>query len=508
MRDLPGELKHKVLHWTLLGLFLLIIPTGLTAQDLSLQALVTPSTIVMKDGRPVTFAIHGFIEFKSLAEVFPYIESQMVRWRPDGRFTVEERRLLARELLRHAIESRVVSMTDEQPLEILLTHTAAELRQAIARVKEAVPPGYTEAFLEVQEKWKHSLNCWSASPSIPARVLSNWYPIEEGIELYGATYDSTEHFWQAVKYHPDVTVAQLIELLAALQQKDWSGWLARLDADPRVYQHNAYAIEFLRHNLQADRLQWFHDELGRHGLRPSERAREAQQRRETSFRFSAFEEKVLWGDLADVFHMVYHFSDLNDPMKGILAAHHFDGVYLGERKMDFISPEFRSLMLEIWKVKYLQIPRFREVITSIPKEIVLSHFLNDGDSPDIPIPIYVQYLNQIRELALGKVRRKNFRKRLGPAEPLQGQHKRNPSPQSQHQQARPLLEQRRTFENAGAQRVVQGGEGQGFDQGMDDGGESFVGKEDAGKNPHGHHHDVHNAAGGFDFLSATGGEQA
>jgi hypothetical protein len=402
MCELLGRLNHKALKWMLLGLFLLIKTPKLTAEDLSLQALVTPSTIVMKDGHPVTFAIHGYIEFKSLAEVFPYIDSQTVRWKPDGRFAVEERRLLARELLRHAIESRVVSMTDERPLEILLTHTAEQLRQAMARLKEPVPPGYAEAFLEVQEKWKHSLNCWSASPSIPARVLSNWYPIEEGIDLYGATYDSTEHFWQAVKYHPDATVAQLIELLAALQQKDWSVWLARLDDDPAVYLANAYAIEFLRHNLQAERLQWFRNELDRHGLRPSEHARQAQQRRVSSFRFSAFEEKVLWGDLADVFHLVYHFSDSNDPVRGLLAEHHFDAVYLGERKMDFISQEFRSLMLEIWRVKYLQIPRFREVITSVPKEIALSHFLNDGDSPDIPIPIYVQYLNQIRELALGK----------------------------------------------------------------------------------------------------------
>lgn len=246
----------------------------------------------------------------------------------------------------------------------------------------------------------HSLNCWSASPSIPGRVLSNWYPIEEGIELYGAKYDSTEHFWQAVKYHPDATVAQLKELLGALQQRDWSGWLARLEDDPDVYLRNAYAIEFLRHNLQPARLQWFRDELGRHGLHPGEHAREAQQRRETSFRFSAFEEKVLWGDLADVFHLVYFFSDLNDPVRGMLSERHFDAVYLGDRKLDFISEEFRSLMLEIWKVKYLQTPRFREVITSIPKEISLEHFLNDGDSPDIPIPIYVGYLNQMRDLAL------------------------------------------------------------------------------------------------------------
>ena len=52
-------------------------------------------------------------------------------------------------------------------------------------------------------------------------MLSNWYPIEEGIQLYGATYDSTEHFWQGVKYHPDITVAQLLELLNLLERKDW-----------------------------------------------------------------------------------------------------------------------------------------------------------------------------------------------------------------------------------------------------------------------------------------------
>ncbi len=111
------------------------------------------------------------------------------------------------------------------------------------------------------------------------------------------------------------------------------------------------------------------------------------------------EEKVLWGDLADTFHLVYWFSLPNDPMRKQLAEHHFDAVYLEQRKMGFISEEYRSTMLEIWKVKYLQMPRFGEVIRSIPAEIRLEHFLNDGDSPDIPIPIYVGYLNQIRELA-------------------------------------------------------------------------------------------------------------
>ena len=251
----------------------------------------------------------------------------------------------------------------------------------------------------MQEKWKHSLNCWSAAPSIPARVLSNWYPIEEGIQLYGAIYDSTEHFWQAVKYHPDTTVADVMNLLGTLEHRDWAPWLGRLDADPKIYLPNAYAVEFLRHNLTAVRFAWFRSELATHGLRPDEHARQAQQRRLPPFRFTAPEEKALWGDLADVFQLVYIFSSPGDPIRKTLADHHFDAVYLGSRRMGFISEDFRSLMLDIWHVKYLQMARFREVISSIPMEIKLSHFLNDGDSPDIPIPIYIGYLNQIRDLA-------------------------------------------------------------------------------------------------------------
>jgi len=217
--------------------------------------------------------------------------------------------------------------------------------------------------------------------------------------LYGSTYDSTEHFWQAVKYHPDVTVAQVLDLLSAMEKRDWNPWIKRLDDDRKTYLANAYAAEFLRHNLTAERLRWFADEIRRQSIAPDEHARQAQQRVSKSFRFTAFEEKVLWGDLADVFHLVYLFSPADDPIRKLLAEHHFDGVYLGDRKIGFISEEFRSLMLEIWKVKYLQMARFGEVIRSIPTEIKLSHFLNDGDSPDIPIPIYIGYLNQIRDMA-------------------------------------------------------------------------------------------------------------
>jgi hypothetical protein len=137
-------------------------------------------------------------------------------------------------------------------------------------------------------------------------------------------------------------------------------------------------------------------------LKPENHARLVQQRGESALRFSAFEEKILWGDLADLLHLVYGFSPPQDPIRKGLAEHHFDGIYIGDRKMGFISEEFRLEMLETWKVKFLEMARFREVIAGIPMEIRLEHFLNDGDSPDIPIPIYVGYLNQIREMARGK----------------------------------------------------------------------------------------------------------
>ena len=394
---LPAPKQSSRLALLFLSSAILAFVGTVQAQQISLQALVTPSTTIVKDGRIVPFALHGFIEFKSLSDLFPYIDSQTTRWK--NSLDDAARQALARELLRRGIESRVVSMTDERPLETLMTHTAEELRAALARVTESTPPGYADSFLAVQEKWKHSLNCWSAAPSIPARVLSNWYPIEEGIQLYGATYDSTEHFWQAVKYHPDITVGTVSDFLTEFERRDWSTWLARLDANPKLYLPNAYAIEFLRYNLVPYRIRWFRDELQHRGLVSTDHARSVQQRRTTPFRFTAFEEKVLWGDLADLFHLTYTFSLSDDPIRRMLAGHHFDGIYLNDRKLPFISEDFRSLMLEIWKVKFLQMPRFREVISSIPLEIHLSHFLNDGDSPDIPIPVYVEYLNEIRHQA-------------------------------------------------------------------------------------------------------------
>jgi hypothetical protein len=392
-----GQISRVVLAM----LFLSVGPTSsLRGQELSLQEVVTPSTVIVKNGEPVKFAIHGFIEFRSLAEAFSYIDVQIQRW--GGKISEEEKRQLARQLLREGIESRVVSMADERPLQALVTHTSSELRVAISKVKEPLPPDYAEAVLAVQGKWKHSLNCWSASPVIAGRVLSNWYPVEEGIRLHGAVYDSTEHFWQAVKYHPDTTVGDLKALIALLQGREWGAWLKRLDDDPKIYLANAYAVEFLRYNLQAERLKWFGEESGKHGLNNGDHARIVQQRGDSAFRFSAFEEKVLWGDLADLLHMIYVFSPADDPVRKTLAENHFDAIYLDGRKMGLISEEFRAEMLEIWKVKFLEMPRFREVIAGIPAEIRLEHFLNDGDSPDIPIRVYVGYLNRIREMARGR----------------------------------------------------------------------------------------------------------
>jgi hypothetical protein len=399
MKIVSSVIHQTCLRVILIGFLILAAVPTLRAQELSLRAVVTPSTVIAKDGRPVTFAIHGFIEFRSLAEVFAYIEVQAQRWK--GKINEGESQQLARQLLHEGIESRVVSMEDERPLQALVTHTGEELRQAIAKVKEPLPPGYAEEFAAVQEKWKHALNCWSASPVIAGRVLSNWYPIEEGIRLHGAVYDSTEHFWQAVKYHPDVTVGGLKELTVLLEGRDWNAWLKRLDDDPKIYLANAYAVEFLKYNLKVERLNGFGEELGRHGLKPGDHARLVQQRGEVAFRFSALEEKILWGDLADLLHLVYVFSPTEDPIRKVLAEHHFDGIYLDDRKLGFISEEFRSEMLEIWKVKFLQMARFRGVIARIPMEIRLEHFLNDGDSPDIPIPVNVGYLNRIREMARG-----------------------------------------------------------------------------------------------------------
>lgn len=399
------------------------IQDGTHPSRLTLQRLVDPASRIEVQGRPIRFALLAQIRFDTLEDLFAYIDAEAGRWKFDS---PADRQAFADGLLRRGVESRVVSMETELPLEVILTHTRSELLRAVAGVRTSHAPlvfkgrywqltsdAYRDAFLHVRDRWAVSLNCWSASSSIPGRVLSNWYIIDEGIELYGARYDSTEHFWQAVKYHPDVTVGQLRTLLTDLKEVDWRSWVESLRQDQDFYFANAYAVEFLTTNLTRERLEWFEGELASR-TRPGERARTAQQRAErangASPRFSSLEEKVLWGDLADVFHLIVAFTGRHRVTetsaiasgRDALVARHFDAVYLtgySGGRVGFLSREFQALMLEIWKVKYLEMPRFGEVIRSTSGRR-LDHFLDDGDSPDIPIPVYVGYLNQIRELAM------------------------------------------------------------------------------------------------------------
>lgn len=393
------------------------------APRLTLQRLVDPAWRVEVEGRPIRFALHALIRFDTLEHLFAHIDREAGRWQFDS---PEARQAFADDLLRRGVESRIVSMETELPLEVVLTHTRDELARAVSGVSTRDAPlvfkgrhwrltteVYREAFLRVRDRWSRSLNCWSASPSIPGRVLSNWYLIDEGIELFGATYDSTEHFWQAVKYHPDVTVGDLRTLVAGLTAVDWRPWLETLGADQALYFANAYAVEFLKANLAPERLEWFQAELARVAA-PEERARTAQQRvaraAGAAVRFTSLDEKLLWGDLADVLHLIVSFGDRPEAaafpelaaIRQTLVDRRFDAVYLAGYdggRIGFLSAEFQDLMLEIWKVKFLEMPRFREVIRSTAG-IRLDHFLDDGDSPDIPIPIYVGYLDRIRGMAL------------------------------------------------------------------------------------------------------------
>ena len=395
---------------------------GTPPPRLTLRRLVDPGSRIEVDGRHVGFALHGLIRFDALDDLFAYIDTEAGRWTFGS---AAARAAFADGLMRRGVESRIVSMDTELPLEVLLTHTRNELERAVGslgtgdralvfkgRHWQLTKDAYRAALLRVRDRWSTSLNCWSASSSMHGRVLSNWYLIDEGIDLYGATYDSTEHFWQAVKYHPDVTSGDLRGLLAAVSAVDWHPWLAGLRADQQFYFANAYAVEFLEQNLTRERLAWFDAEFGR-VTRAWERARTAQQRIDrpsgTAPRFSALDEKVLWGDLADVFHLIVSFSGHGraserpavSSVRDALVARHFDAVYLegyAGGKVGFLSRQFQALMLEIWKVKFLGTPRFAEVIRST-RGLRLDHFLNDGDSPDIPIPVYVGYLNLIREMA-------------------------------------------------------------------------------------------------------------
>ena len=378
-------------------------------------------------GRLIRFALHGHIRFDTLAELF---RLHRRRGRP---VAVRVRRgapgVRGRTCMRRGVESRVVSMETELPLELAPDPHPGRARARGRQPRQAgdaplvfkgqhwqlTADAYRDAFLRVRDRWSRSLNCWSASPSIPGRVLSNWYVIDEGIELFGATYDSTEHFWQAVKYHPDVTVGDLQRLLAAMRAIDWRPWVDALAADQAFYFANAYAVEFLKRNLARERL-----ELVPRRARPRGRGRTngrvtAQQRVDrAAWRADRVHRARREGAVGRSRRRAPSDRGVRRPAGRRRVPGRGRGARVARRPgistrstcpgtpaaaIGFLSAEFQALMLEIWKVKFLKIPRLGEVIRSTAG-VRLDHFLNDGDSPDIPIPIYVGYLNRIREMAM------------------------------------------------------------------------------------------------------------
>src|SRR5271167_1253423 len=104
MSTLIPQKATKVRSSAWLVLLALCACTPLRAQQLSLPSLINPSTVIERNGKPVKFAIHAYLEFKSLAEVFPYIQSQNRRWK--GKISDPELQALEKNLLREAIESR------------------------------------------------------------------------------------------------------------------------------------------------------------------------------------------------------------------------------------------------------------------------------------------------------------------------------------------------------------------------------------------------------------------
>ena len=100
------------------------------APRLTLAQLVTPASRVESQGRLVRFALHGLVFFDTLAELFQHIDGEAGRWRFES---AAARQAFAEDLARRGIESRVVSMETELPLELLLTHTRGELDAAVTR---------------------------------------------------------------------------------------------------------------------------------------------------------------------------------------------------------------------------------------------------------------------------------------------------------------------------------------------------------------------------------------
>lgn len=104
---------------------------------LTLHRLVTPSTPYFKDGQPVPFVLHGFIEFRTGKDLFGHIDGQAGKWTFDSEKARQE---FADQLLRRGVESRLVSMVYEKPLELLLTHIAEDLKRAVTSLRTPAAP--------------------------------------------------------------------------------------------------------------------------------------------------------------------------------------------------------------------------------------------------------------------------------------------------------------------------------------------------------------------------------
>ena len=92
-----------------------------------------------------------------------------------------------------------------------------------------------------------------------------------------------------------------------MEHRNWSSFLHRLDDDPPPLPSQRVCRGVLRHNLTGERLNWFAKSYLLMTSRRTTSLRMSQQRFGAPFRFSAYEEKVLWGDLADMFRLSFMF---------------------------------------------------------------------------------------------------------------------------------------------------------------------------------------------------------
>ena len=103
----------------------------------TLRDLVDPGSRIEVQGRLIQFALLGQIRFDTLDDLFAYIDGQAGRWRFDS---AAARQAFADGLMRRGVESRVVSMETELPLELVLTHTRADIERAVTSEKRRDAP--------------------------------------------------------------------------------------------------------------------------------------------------------------------------------------------------------------------------------------------------------------------------------------------------------------------------------------------------------------------------------